>query len=69
VLDMMVILNQIGILMILIMAGFVAGKMGYLSKNTGKTLSKIVVGNAMPSLVFTTMLNYSFSPDFFINGT
>ncbi|NTV91311.1 MAG: AEC family transporter [Clostridiales bacterium] len=58
---MYIILNQIAVLMILAVIGFVIEKTGYIPKNSGTYISNIVIRLTAPSLIVTTMSSYEFT--------
>lgn len=55
-----IIINQVAVMMILVVIGYLAGKTGYLPENTGAFLSKVVVRITAPSLIISTMTSYNF---------
>ncbi|MCX7922200.1 MAG: AEC family transporter [Clostridia bacterium] len=55
-----IIINQIIMLSLLGVTGFIAGKTGYLPENSGVILSRVVIKLTAPLLIFTTMANYNF---------
>ncbi|MHB8062024.1 MAG: AEC family transporter, partial [Ruminiclostridium sp.] len=63
-----IIINQIIILTLLGIIGFVAGKKKYLPEDTHKYISALILKITMPFLIFTTMGNYSFTNKTLANG-
>ncbi len=53
--EVMIILNQISILTLLGLIGFISGKTGYLPANAGTIISRVVVKLTAPLLVFITL--------------
>ena len=66
--QMQIIINQIVILTLLGITGFMAGKKKYLPENTHKYISALILKITMPFLIFTTMGNYSFTRQTLTNG-
>jgi len=63
-----IIINQIIILTLLGITGFVAGKKKYLPEDSHKYISALILKLTMPFLIFTTMSNYSFTNKTLTNG-
>lgn len=63
------IINQIVILSLIGIIGFIAGRKKYLPENTGYIISRIIVKLTAPLLVFTTLSKYSFTPKLLMDGT
>ncbi|EPR11914.1 AEC family transporter [Ruminiclostridium papyrosolvens] len=63
-----IITNQIIILTLLGLTGFVAGKTGFLPENSHKYISALILKITMPFLIFTTMGNYTFTRETLTNG-
>lgn len=55
-----IIINQVAVIMIMVVIGYLAGKTGYLPENTGTFLSKVVIRIAAPSMILSTMTSYNF---------
>lgn len=66
--EMSIITNQIFMLVLLGLTGYIAGKKGYLPEGTGKILSKVVIKLTAPILIFTTLANHNFTKEVLING-
>lgn len=62
------VLEQTLMLVILGFIGFIAGKTGYLPKETGKHLSGVVVKITAPLLIFSSMAGYAFTPKILRDG-
>lgn len=56
-----IIMNQISILTLLGLIGFIAGKTQYLPQNTGTIISRVVVKLTAPFLIFVTLAKREFS--------
>jgi predicted permease len=63
-----IIINQIIILTLLGITGFVAGRKKVLPDNSHKYISALILKITMPFLIFTTMGNYSFTGKTLTNG-
>lgn len=63
-----IIINQIIILSLLGITGFVVGKKKYLPDDSYKYISVLILKITMPLLIFTTMGNYSFTNETIKNG-
>lgn len=59
--QMDVILNEIAVMLILALLGYLAGRTGYLPENSGLYVSKLVIKITAPSLIIATMANYDFT--------
>lgn len=59
--EVRIIINQISILTLLGLIGFVAGKTQYLPQNTGTVISRVVVKLTAPLLIFITLAKREFS--------
>ncbi len=53
--EVMIIINQISILTLLGLIGFISGKTGYLPENAGTIISRVVIKLTAPLLVFVTL--------------
>lgn len=53
--EVMIIINQISILTLLGLIGFISGKTGYLPANSGTIISRVVIKLTAPLLVFVTL--------------
>ncbi|GAE89730.1 AEC family transporter [Acetivibrio straminisolvens] len=63
-----ILINQISILVIMGLIGFIAGKTRYLPDNSGTVLSRTVIKLTAPLLIFTTLAGRNFTKDILING-
>lgn len=63
-----IIINQIIILTLLGLTGFIAGKKKFLPQDTHKYISALILKITMPFLIFTTMGNYTFTVETLRNG-
>lgn len=63
-----IIINQIIILTLLGLTGFIAGKKKILPEDSHKYISAFILKITMPLLIFTTMGNYSFTDETLKNG-
>lgn len=63
-----IIINQVAVLMILVVIGCLAGKTGYLPKDTGTFLSKVIIRITAPSLIISTMTSYNFDAKTLADG-
>jgi len=59
--EVRIIINQISILTLLGLIGFIAGKTNYLPQNAGIVISKVVVKLTAPFLIFVTLAKKDFS--------
>lgn len=59
--EVRIILNQISILTLLGLIGFIAGKTNYLPQNAGTIISRVVVKLTAPLLIFITLAKRDFS--------
>lgn len=59
--QMGIVVNQIAVITILALIGFLAGRTGYLPENTGSYISKVVIKVTAPSLIISTMAAYNFT--------
>ena len=66
--EIQIIINQIIILTLLGITGFVAGRKKILPENSHKYISVLILKITMPFLIFTTMGNYSFTDKTLTNG-
>ncbi|HEY5584254.1 MAG TPA: AEC family transporter [Ruminiclostridium sp.] len=66
--EIQIIINQIIILTLLGITGYVAGKKKYLPEDSHKYISALILKITMPFLLFTTMGNYSFTSETLTNG-
>jgi predicted permease len=66
--EIQIIINQIVILTLLGITGFVAGKKKFLPEDSHKYISALILKLTMPFLIFTTMGNYSFTNETLTNG-
>jgi len=66
--QILIIINQIVILTLLGITGFVAGKKKFLPDDSHKYISALILKITMPFLIFTTMGNYSFTRETLTNG-
>ncbi len=66
--DIQIIIQQIIILTLLGIIGFVAGRKNFLPENSHKYISALILKITMPFLIFTTMGNYSFTNETLKNG-
>lgn len=62
------LVNQISILGMLGLTGYIAGKTRYLPDNSGVVISRVVIKLTAPLLIFTTLASRSFTKDILING-
>lgn len=62
------IINQIALLSIIGILGFIAGRKKYLPENTGIVVSRLIVKVTAPLLVLTTMTRYKFSHKMLMDG-
>ncbi|MFA9398500.1 MAG: AEC family transporter, partial [Clostridiaceae bacterium] len=60
--DYLVVINQIVILFIIIIVGFIASKKNILNSNLNKGLSDLLLNVTLPLLIFTSF-NFEFSKD------
>lgn len=63
-----ILVNQISVLVIMGLIGFIAGKTRYLPDNSGSVLSRTVIKLTAPLLIFTTLAGRNFTKDILING-
>jgi malate permease and related proteins len=63
-----IIINQIIILTLLGITGFIVGKKKYLPEDSHKYISALILRITMPFLIFSTMGNYSFTNKTLTNG-
>jgi len=63
-----ILVNQISILVIMGLLGFIAGKTRYLPENSGSVLSRLVIKLTAPVLIFITLASRNFTKDILING-
>lgn len=66
--QIMIIFNQIIILTLLGVTGFIAGKKKFLPEDSHKYISALILKITAPFLIFTTMGNYSFTNETLKNG-
>lgn len=66
--EIQIITDQIIILALLGVTGFIAGKKKYLHQDFHKYISALILKITMPFLIFTTMGNYSFTGETLKNG-
>ena len=59
--QMNVIINEITVMLILALLGYLAGRTGYLPENSGLYVSKLVIKITAPSLIIATMVAYDFT--------
>lgn len=62
------IIQQVIVLLLLILTGFLSGRSGYLPENSGMYISRVVIKITAPALIVTTMANYSFTADTLRDG-
>lgn len=55
-----IILNQVVAMMLMAAVGYLAGRSGYLPRNSSPYISKVVVSITAPSLILSTMTSYNF---------
>lgn len=55
-----IIINQVAVMLIWVVIGYLAGKTGYLPEKSGTYLSKVVIRITAASLVISTMTSYNF---------
>jgi predicted permease len=63
-----IILNQIIVLILLAIIGFVSGRKNYLPENVGKYISSLVIRITAPSLIIASMAAYDFTPETLRDG-
>ncbi len=63
-----ILVNQISILVIMGLLGFISGKTRYLPENSGTVLSRVVIKLTAPVLIFITLASRDFTKDILING-
>jgi malate permease and related proteins len=66
--QMDVIVNQIIVLILLGLIGYISGKTGYLPDNSGMYISRVVIKITAPALIITTMAAYDFTPKTITDG-
>lgn len=66
--QILTLVNQISILALLGLVGYIAGKTRYLPDNSGVVLSRVVIKLTAPLLIFTTLAGRNFTKDILING-
>ena len=66
--EISIIINQVAVMMIFVVIGYLAGKKGYLPENTGAFLSKVVIRITAPSLILSTMTSYNFDTKTLYDG-
>lgn len=63
-----IIINQIIMLGLPGLLGFIAGKTRYLPENSGFVISRLIIKITMPLLILTSFLNYKFSYQVLVDG-
>ncbi|MGB3366677.1 MAG: AEC family transporter, partial [Acidaminobacteraceae bacterium] len=63
----MIIINQVFVLFLLIVSGFVIKKLKVVSDNINKEISSLVINVALPAIIITSM-NQSFTPEILKNS-
>jgi len=63
-----IIINQVAAIMIIVVIGYLAGKTGYLPKNTCLFISKVIIRITAPSLIISTMTSYNFDSKTLTDG-
>jgi predicted permease len=56
-----IVINQIAVMLILVLLGYLAGRTGYLPENSSVYISSLVIKVTAPSLIITTMAAYEFT--------
>ena len=57
------LLNSVAALIVLLIAGIIANKIGVINSTSSKMLSKLIVRIAQPLLIISAMLKMEYSPE------